>query len=149
MESRFKTILGKISKPVKTHLSLTDDLKEWNDFNGLDQLAFKEIRLVAQAISEASIALDQFEDANLRAEEAYEELFSYMNSDVLRGLLSDGIDLMGNFEVLSDELGVDPNTSEAYTTVREQTITDYPELIGETEEVERNADRYFSRTSGL
>ena len=95
------------------------------------------------------VILDNFEDANQLAESSYEDVFSYLSSDTLRGMLSDGIDLMGNFEVLAEELGIDPNTNEAYLTVKEQTITDYPELIGLAEEIEQNADRYFSRTSGI
>jgi len=149
MDNKVFAILKKVSKPAKTELSLTDDLKEWNDFNGLDDLAFAELRNVKDKIREADIALDNFEDANQLAEDAHEEVFSYLNSEVLRGMLSDGIDLMGNFEVLAEELGIDPNTNEAYLTVKEQTITDYPELIGLAEEVEQNADRYFSRTSGI
>lgn len=149
MENKVFAILKKVSKPAKTELSLTDDLKEWNDFNGIDDLAFAELRDVKDKIREADIALDNFEDANQLAESSYEDVFSYLSSDTLRGMLSDGIDLMGNFEVLAEELGIDPNTNEAYLTVKEQTITDYPELIGLAEEIEQNADRYFSRTSGI
>lgn len=149
MDNKVFAILKKVSKPTKTELSLTDDLKEWNDFKGLDDLAFKELRSVKDKINESDIALDNFEDANQLAENAYEYVFSYLNSDLLRGMLSDGIDLLGNFEVLAEELGIDPNTNEAYLTVKEQTITDYPNLIGLAEEVEQNADRYFSRTSGI
>lgn len=149
MDNKVFAILKKVSKPAKTELSLTDDLKEWNDFNGLDDLAFAELRDVKDKIREADIALDNFEDANQLAESSYEDVFSYLNSDVLRGMLSDGIDLLGNFEVLAEELGIDPNTNEAYLTVLGQTVTDYPILIGLAEEVEQNADRYFSRTSGI
>jgi len=147
MESKVFAILKKVSKPAKTELSLTDDLQKWNDFNSIDQLAFYELRNVETKISEASIALDDFEDANALAEESYEE--SYLNSDDLRRRLSEAIDLLGNFEVLAEELGIDPNTNEAYLLVKEQTITDYPELLELAEEVEQKANRYFSRTDGI
>ena len=141
--------LSKDTKKIKTELSLTDDLEKWNDFNGLDDLAFNEINDVKEKIREADIALDNFENENLKAEESYQEVFSYLNSDVLRGMLSEGIELVGDFEALAEELGVDPNSNEAYITVKEQITTNYPNLIGLYEEVEQSANNYFGRTSGI
>ena len=51
MDNKVFAILKKVSKPAKTELSLTDDLKEWNDFNGLDDLAFSELRNVKDKIN--------------------------------------------------------------------------------------------------
>ncbi len=149
MDNKVFAILKKVSKPAKTELSLTDDLKEWNDFNGIDDLAFAELRNVEDKIKEADIALDNFGDANQSAEDAYEDVFSYLNSDVLRGMLSDGIDLLGNFEVLAEELGIDPNTNEEYLLVLGQTVTDYPILIELAEKVEQMKISYESRLNGF
>ena len=74
---------------------------------------------------------------------------SYLSASALRSKLDEAIQLVGQFENLAEELGIDPMTNEAYEIVKEHVDTLYPDLIGMSEEAEMNAQNYFDITEGL
>ena len=138
-EKRVFAILKKITKEQKTELSAVSDLQDWLDVNTITANEYARIQDFESALSDITNSLDDF----LRNKEAFEQTYGDLENFKVGDFEDQRLEgnyFLDNYDVLAQELGIEPDQNEAYKEVSAQIAEFYPEFIGKLSDAYYGAD---------
>ena len=148
MDNKVFAILKKITKEQKTELSAVSDLQDWLDLNTVTGSEFDRITDAESASYNLSNAIATIEGEIGRFESDYQNLQNFQTED-FKNRYNEGENVLITYEMLANQLGIDPTENEVYNQVSSQINEIYPDFIDRLENAYTDAESVIDELESI